>query len=99
MDQTPLNIQADRDIYVPGDLAQLAIESAFNGPALLTFERGTTRREKLVELTAPLTLVEVEIEPEDVPNIFVTVNAWQEQDTTERNGWAINQPDSFYGLC
>ncbi|MBV7331137.1 Ig-like domain-containing protein [Chloroflexi bacterium TSY] len=95
LDQTPLNIETDRDTYVPGERAQLAIESAFNGPALLTFERGTTRREKLIDLTAPLTLVEVEIEPEDAPNIFVTVNAWQKQDTTERDGWAINQPDAL----
>ncbi len=61
---------------------------SFSGPALLTFERGTTRREQLVELTAPLTLVDVPIRPDDAPNIFVTVNAWEEQDTTlHENLW------------
>lgn len=77
-----LDIGADRETYAPGDIARLAIESSFSGPALLTFERGTVRREQLIQLTAPLTLVEVPIQPDDVPNIFVTVNAWQAQDTT-----------------
>lgn len=76
-----LNIIADRESYAPGDNAQLLIESTFSGPALLTFERGTTRREQLVELTQPLTLVQAPILPDDAPNIFVTVNAWEEQDT------------------
>ncbi len=89
-----LTISADRDTYAPGDTARLLIQSAFSGPALLTFERGTTRREQLIELTAPLTLVEVEIRPDDVPNIFVTVNAWQEQDTTPGQQTYSNLPDS-----
>ena len=77
-----LSISAERDSYAPGDTARLLIESSFSGPALLTFERGTTRREQLIELTAPLTLVDAPIRQDDAPNIFVTVNAWLEQDTT-----------------
>ncbi|MEM7113627.1 MAG: Ig-like domain-containing protein [Chloroflexota bacterium] len=76
-----INIKATNDEYAPGDTAQLLIESAFSGPALLTFERATTRREQLIELTAPLTMVEVPILDDDVPNIHVTVNAWEHQDT------------------
>ena len=76
-----LRIAADRDTYAAGDSARLVIESSFSGPALLTFERGTVRREQLVQLTAPLTVVGVPIQPDDAPNIFVTVNAWKEQDT------------------
>ncbi|MBN1317872.1 MAG: Ig-like domain-containing protein [Anaerolineales bacterium] len=77
-----LNIIADQESYAPGDTAQLLIESTFSGPALLTFERGTTRREQMVELTEPLTLVQAPILPDDAPNIFITVNAWEERDTT-----------------
>jgi hypothetical protein len=75
-----LAISADKDSYAPGDTALLLIESDFSGPALLTFERGTTRREQLVELDAPVTLVEVPIWPTDVPNIYVVVNAWKAPD-------------------
>jgi hypothetical protein len=91
---TSLRITAEREQYAPGETARLMIESPFSGPALLTFERGTTRREQPVELTAPLTVVEVPILPEDVPNIFITVNAWEEQDTTFSPDIRTNLPDS-----
>ncbi|MBK9055853.1 MAG: hypothetical protein IPL78_34610 [Chloroflexi bacterium] len=70
-----ISIQANAEQYAPGDTAQLTIESGFAGPALLTFERATTRREMMIELTPPLTIVEIPIQADDVPNIFVTVNA------------------------
>ncbi|MCP4535999.1 MAG: hypothetical protein GY832_02535 [Chloroflexi bacterium] len=89
-----ISIAADRESYAPGDTAQLVIESTWSGPALLTFERGTTRREQLIELTAPLTLVEVPIQPDDAPNIFITVNAWQERNTTLTPDMYVSQPDS-----
>lgn len=81
-----LSIVADRDTYAPGETATLLIESPMSGPALLTVERGTTRREQLVNLTAPVTRLELPIQPDDAPNIFVTVNVWQEQDTTLKAG-------------
>jgi len=74
-----IQIDADRESYAPGDTAHLVIESAFDGPALLAFERGTTRREQVVALTSPVTLVDVPIQEDDSPNIFVTINAWQGQ--------------------
>lgn len=76
-----LRIAADKSTYTPGETARLMIESSFSGSALLTFERGTTRRAQAVQLTSPVTLVEVPIQSEDAPNIYITVNAWQEQDT------------------
>ncbi len=77
-----LSIVADKDSYAPGDTAQLLIQTSITGPALLTFERGTIRRELPVQLTAPFTYVEVPILADDAPNIFVTVAAWQARDTT-----------------
>jgi len=92
---TGLRILADRPQYAPGDVARLLIESAIGGPALLTFERGTTRRAQVVHLTPPLTVVDVPIQPDDVPNIFVTVNIWEPQDTAlRREGTDLSLPDS-----
>lgn len=76
-----LVISADKASYAPGEVARLVIETRLSGPALLTFERGATRRVQPVELTPPLTLIEAPIQEDDAPNIFVTVNAWEEQDT------------------
>ncbi|MCA9969765.1 MAG: Ig-like domain-containing protein, partial [Anaerolineales bacterium] len=84
-----LRVSADAADYAPGDTARLLIESQFAGPALLTFERGTTRRTQLVQLAPPVTAVSVTIQPDDAPNIYVTVNAWQAQDTTlEGDVWS-----------
>jgi uncharacterized protein YfaS (alpha-2-macroglobulin family) len=72
-----LSISAEKDSYKPYEIARFAIESTFSGPALLTFERGSVINNKMIELTAPLTIVETEIIPEHAPNVYVTVNAWQ----------------------
>ena len=80
-DQAALSLSADRAEYAPYDRATLLIESTVDGPALLTVERGSIRRERLIELTPPITSVELPILASDPPNIFVTVTAWQAQST------------------
>ena len=72
-----LSISADKDSYKPYERARFAIESTFSGPALLTFERGSVINTKMIELKAPLTIIETDIIPEHAPNVYVTVNAWQ----------------------
>lgn len=72
-----LSISAEKDSYKPYETARFAIESTFSGPAMMTFERGSVINTKMIELTAPLTIVETEIIPEHAPNVYVTVNAWQ----------------------
>jgi uncharacterized protein YfaS (alpha-2-macroglobulin family) len=89
-----LSISADRETYAPGDTARLLIESRLSGPALLTIERGTTRREQLVELEAPVTTVEVPVLPDDVPNIYVAVHVWEEQDAPNPDERYASQADS-----
>jgi hypothetical protein len=91
-----LSITADQEQYAPGDAARLTIASAFDGPALLTFERGTTRRHQRVTLTAPTTEVAVPIQPTDAPNIYVTVNAWEPEDTRLEENQYRTENDSLY---
>ncbi|MCI0394725.1 MAG: MG2 domain-containing protein, partial [Chloroflexi bacterium] len=80
--QGVLYVTADRESYLPGDVARLAIHSDFSGRAWLTFERGALYRWQLVQLTAPLTIVETPLTAAHAPNVFVTVHAWQPQTTT-----------------
>jgi uncharacterized protein YfaS (alpha-2-macroglobulin family) len=72
----PISISAEQDEYKPYQTARFAIESTVSGPGLLTFERGSVIHSKFITLTAPLTVVEAEIIPEDAPNVFVSVHAW-----------------------
>ena len=92
----PISISADQDEYKPYQTARLAIESNVSGPALLTFERGSVIHSKFITLTAPLTLVETQIIPEDAPNVFVTVNAWMPVTPPgeETRYYRTNIPDS-----
>jgi uncharacterized protein YfaS (alpha-2-macroglobulin family) len=71
-----LEVYADRDAYAPGDTAHVIVESSFDGPALLTFERASVRRQQIIELTPPVTELDLPIRTDDVPNVFVTVSAW-----------------------
>ncbi|WP_420645645.1 Ig-like domain-containing protein [Candidatus Leptofilum sp.] len=89
-----LNIEADQPEYRPGDVAQLLVESTFSGLALLTVERGSIRRQELVELTAPVTMIPLTIEEGDAPNVYVAINAWQEQETELDAHTSTNLPDS-----
>lgn len=94
--ENQLTISADRDSYKPYQKARFAIESNFSGPALLSFERGSVINTKMIQLTAPLTIVETELIPEHAPNVYVIVNAWQAPSDQDQLGyWGFSSiPDS-----
>jgi uncharacterized protein YfaS (alpha-2-macroglobulin family) len=73
------SINTDQDAHVIGQTARLLVKSSFSGPALLTLSRGTLARYQTVQLTAPLTLVELPLLETDAPNVHLTLNAWQPQ--------------------
>jgi hypothetical protein len=77
-----LKIISSQDSYAPGDAAQLFIQSTIAGPALLTLERAEVRSQQIVNLTPPLTVVDIAIQEDDAPNIFASVMAWKEQDNS-----------------
>ena len=94
-------IVSDQQSYKPYQTAKFLVESTFSGPAMLTVERGRVIHQKEVELTAPLTEVELPIISAYAPNIFVTINAYQPADLTVRDSseydyeyWMTNRPDS-----
>lgn len=76
------SLQADKDSYTAGEMVKLLAESTFEGYGLLTVERGTTRREQIVRLTPPVTLLELPLEATDAPNIYISIAAWESNDTT-----------------
>jgi uncharacterized protein YfaS (alpha-2-macroglobulin family) len=82
-----LQINADKDRYLSGETAQLLIRSPISGPALLTVERGRTRRARVVQLTTPTTLVPLVIQDDDAPNIYVSINAYQPITTTREQSY------------
>jgi uncharacterized protein YfaS (alpha-2-macroglobulin family) len=82
-----LRLSTDRDRYAPGDSVSLLIESPVGGPALLSFERGTTRRETVVQLDAGMNTLEFELLSDDVPNVHVAIAVWRPTSDDERWNW------------
>ncbi|MCA9980424.1 MAG: hypothetical protein KDD89_06320, partial [Anaerolineales bacterium] len=76
-----------------GDVAQIVVETAIDGPALLALERGRVRDEQMIQLTSPVTVIELPIKPEYAPNIFVSITAWDENDTTITEEMYYSEPD------
>lgn len=92
--QEDLVLYLDKDHYAPGETAQLFIQSTFDGPALLTWERDTTHRQQRVELTAPITRVEIPVLPTDAPNIHLVISAWQPLTNTLTAETTMSLPES-----
>ena len=84
-----LTISGSQEQYTPGDTAQLFIQSTFAGPALLTFERAAVQRQQRIELTPPLTVVEIPILESDTPNIFASVMAWKPVTDVELDRYSL----------
>lgn len=85
-----LSVSVEHRAYVPGETVEVQIRSTVAGPALLTLERGTVRRVLAVTLTPPLTRVPLTLQATDVPNVELTVSAWQgnqSQVLTRTNGY------------
>lgn len=77
-EQDEVSIYAEKEAYRPYERAKIILRSTFSGPALLTFERGSVIHSQMVNLTAPITEIETEIIPEYSPNVYITINAWED---------------------
>lgn len=73
---TELGLFAENRDYAAGDTAEVIVESSFSGQALLTIARGSVLEHRLIQLTAPLTILNIPIRAEYAPNVFVIVEAW-----------------------
>ncbi|HIQ05385.1 MAG TPA: hypothetical protein EYH31_06770 [Anaerolineae bacterium] len=79
-----IQLIADRDEYAPGDVAHIMIPHPYQGTvkALLTVERGHVMHHKLLTLTSNSQQVEMPIELDYTPNIYVSVVVVKGQDET-----------------
>lgn len=82
-----IEVKADKTAYRPGDTAQLLVRSPVRGMALLTLERGTVRREQVVELTGAATLVQVPLLDSDAPTVYAKVHIWKPYGNADTQNW------------
>lgn len=74
--QRSMELTADKREYVPGETAQILVQSPFAQPvqAWLTTERGTLIDQRVVTIDGS-TIIEVPITADFAPNVFVSVTA------------------------
>lgn len=76
-----ITVQTEKEEYNPGDDAKIIILSKeLNRDALLTMERGRTRRYEVIHLKDNLTTITEKIQNDDVPNIFANVSTFGPKD-------------------
>jgi uncharacterized protein YfaS (alpha-2-macroglobulin family) len=72
----PLAVSANRTTYAPGEVAELLVNTTTPGPALLTFERGKTRKAMSVDLISGTNLITFPVRADYAPNIHVNVSQY-----------------------
>jgi uncharacterized protein YfaS (alpha-2-macroglobulin family) len=73
-----IQLVADKREYKPGETAKILVAAPFvDSVALVTVERGKVRSYRLVQITGNSALLDVPIESDYAPNVFVSVNLFK----------------------
>jgi len=67
-----IDIELDKELYRPGDIAQAVIKAPFSGKLLLTVEREKMHYSRMLTLEGNTVTVPIQVKPEYLPNAYVT---------------------------
>ncbi len=94
--ETQITLVPDRASYRAGDKAILLVQTPISGTALVTVERERVMRSFVTELRGNAPAIEIPIDENDAPNVFVSVMLWRGvADDTRR----VSAPDYRIGYC
>jgi len=94
--ETQVTLVPDRASYRAGDKAMLLVQTPISGTALVTVERERVMRSFLTELRGNAPAIEIPIDENDAPNVFISVMLWRGvADDTRR----VRAPDYRIGYC
>ncbi|MCS6801064.1 MAG: Ig-like domain-containing protein [Chloroflexota bacterium] len=72
-----MDLVLDKPVYAPGETAKLLVPTPFaTSTALLTIERQGVRSSRVVTLTSSSPVLDIPVEPDYLPNVFVSVVAF-----------------------
>ncbi len=92
--ETMLTVAADKESYLPTEVAELSFPGAQDARALITIENGSgVLHSQWVDTRAGLNKVEVQLKEEYAPNVFAFVTLIQPHATT-----ANDSPIRLYGI-
>jgi len=82
--ESKVTVVPDKSVYEAGETARLLIKTPIEGRALVTVERYKIRRALVVELRGNAPVIEVPINADDAPNIYVSVLLLRGADASRR---------------
>ncbi|MCB8945376.1 MAG: Ig-like domain-containing protein, partial [Ardenticatenaceae bacterium] len=89
-----LTLYTSEESYHFADTAQLFVESNISGPALLTIERNDVLDQRVIELTAPLTTIDIPLNQAYTPNVYATIQVWKPLSNTLHADMSYSIPDA-----
>ncbi|MBN2656951.1 MAG: hypothetical protein JXR86_07810 [Spirochaetales bacterium] len=83
-----ITLDVEQELYFPGDTARILVKSPLEkGKYLMTIEREGILEEKLIELDPADPFIDVEIQEEWVPRMYVTLSSFMPR---------TDQPESYF---
>ena len=68
-----MDLEPDKEEYLPGEIASVVVKSSVHGTALVTLERDGVRRAFTEQITSDAHAITIPLSEEDTPNVFVSV--------------------------
>jgi alpha-2-macroglobulin len=78
-----IDIETDKSVYHPGDVAKVLFKTPFNGKMLVTVEQDKVITYQYVNAEKRSASVDLKISPEHLPNIFVTATLFKPHGLSE----------------
>ena len=97
-----IRLTPDREMYEPGDIAQILMQSALPaGWYLITVEREGIFSEEVRHFTEPVTVIEIPIARNFVPIVYVSVSSYSVRSgppTHEYGTPDLDRPTGYFGV-
>jgi uncharacterized protein YfaS (alpha-2-macroglobulin family) len=95
-DEVRMELQPDQTEYAPGETARLLVKAPFSGMAWVTVERDSVLRSFSTRLEGNAPVIEIPIERNYPPNVFVSVLLTRGSDGCPRD---VKEPEYRVGYC
>lgn len=95
-----INMIPDRDLYFPGDKANIMIQSPLpEGRYLLTYEGFGISQERIIELNSSTDLIEIPIDESMIPVQYITLTSFRNRESLPSSYFEpdFGRPKAYFG--
>ena len=99
---TALRLSPDRNVYKPGETAQILLESPLpKGDYLVTVERESIISSRVIHLDSSCTTIDVPVEKSYLPQVYVSICSYSTRDKAPTHKYGevdLDKPKGYYGV-